>query len=73
MISAPAFAQRTLVAVGRVSEGPHPSRHCAGDSRWRVLDDRDARRLGRAAAVTPAARELEQAGYELLHPPREEP
>jgi catechol 2,3-dioxygenase-like lactoylglutathione lyase family enzyme len=26
-----------------------------------------------AAAVTPAARELEQAGYELLHPPREEP
>lgn len=26
-----------------------------------------------AAAVTPAALELEQAGYELLHPPREEP
>lgn len=26
-----------------------------------------------AAAVAPAARELEQAGYELLHPPREEP
>jgi catechol 2,3-dioxygenase-like lactoylglutathione lyase family enzyme len=26
-----------------------------------------------AAAVGPAARELEQAGYELLHPPREEP
>lgn len=25
------------------------------------------------AAVGPAARELEQAGYELLHPPREEP
>lgn len=24
-------------------------------------------------SVTPAARELEQAGYELLHPPREEP
>ena len=24
-----------------------------------------------AAAVGPAARELEQAGYELLHPPRE--
>lgn len=26
-----------------------------------------------AAAVGPAARELEQAGYELLHPAREEP
>ena len=26
-----------------------------------------------AAAVGPATRELEQAGYELLHPPREEP
>jgi catechol 2,3-dioxygenase-like lactoylglutathione lyase family enzyme len=26
-----------------------------------------------AAAVDPAARELQQAGYELLHPPREEP
>jgi catechol 2,3-dioxygenase-like lactoylglutathione lyase family enzyme len=26
-----------------------------------------------AAAVDPAARELEQTGYELLHPPREEP
>ena len=26
-----------------------------------------------AAAVGPAARELEQAGFELLHPPREEP
>ena len=26
-----------------------------------------------AAAVGPAAWELEQAGYELLHPPREEP
>lgn len=26
-----------------------------------------------AAAVGPAARELAQAGYELLHPPREEP
>ena len=26
-----------------------------------------------AAAVEPAARELEQAGYELLHPAREEP
>ena len=26
-----------------------------------------------AAAVGPAARELEQAGYELLHPPREKP
>jgi catechol 2,3-dioxygenase-like lactoylglutathione lyase family enzyme len=26
-----------------------------------------------AAAVGPAAQELEQAGYELLHPPREEP
>jgi catechol 2,3-dioxygenase-like lactoylglutathione lyase family enzyme len=26
-----------------------------------------------AAAVGRAARELEQAGYELLHPPREEP
>jgi catechol 2,3-dioxygenase-like lactoylglutathione lyase family enzyme len=26
-----------------------------------------------AAAVSPAARELEQAGYELLHAPREEP
>lgn len=26
-----------------------------------------------AEAVGPAARELEQAGYELLHPPREEP
>ena len=26
-----------------------------------------------AAAVGPAARELEQAGYELLHAPREEP
>lgn len=26
-----------------------------------------------AAAVVPAARELEQAGYELLHGPREEP
>jgi catechol 2,3-dioxygenase-like lactoylglutathione lyase family enzyme len=25
------------------------------------------------AAVDPAVRELEQAGYELLHPPREEP
>jgi catechol 2,3-dioxygenase-like lactoylglutathione lyase family enzyme len=29
--------------------------------------------VGNAAAVRPAARELEQAGYELLHPPREEP
>jgi catechol 2,3-dioxygenase-like lactoylglutathione lyase family enzyme len=26
-----------------------------------------------AATVAPAARELEQAGYKLLHPPREEP
>ena len=26
-----------------------------------------------AAAVGPAAQELEQTGYELLHPPREEP
>jgi catechol 2,3-dioxygenase-like lactoylglutathione lyase family enzyme len=26
-----------------------------------------------AAAVAPAARELQQAGYELLHEPREEP
>jgi catechol 2,3-dioxygenase-like lactoylglutathione lyase family enzyme len=26
-----------------------------------------------AAAVGPAARELQQAGHELLHPPREEP
>ena len=26
-----------------------------------------------AAAVTAAAEELQQAGYELLHPPREEP
>ena len=26
-----------------------------------------------AAAMGPAARELEQAGYELLHPPRQEP
>jgi catechol 2,3-dioxygenase-like lactoylglutathione lyase family enzyme len=26
-----------------------------------------------ASAVAPAARELEQAGYELLHPPRQEP
>jgi catechol 2,3-dioxygenase-like lactoylglutathione lyase family enzyme len=26
-----------------------------------------------AAAVDPAVEELEQAGYELLHPPREEP
>jgi catechol 2,3-dioxygenase-like lactoylglutathione lyase family enzyme len=26
-----------------------------------------------AAAVVPAVRELERAGYELLHPPREEP
>ena len=26
-----------------------------------------------AAAVAPAVEELEQAGYELLHPPREEP
>jgi catechol 2,3-dioxygenase-like lactoylglutathione lyase family enzyme len=26
-----------------------------------------------AAAVSSAARELQQAGYELLHPPREEP
>jgi catechol 2,3-dioxygenase-like lactoylglutathione lyase family enzyme len=26
-----------------------------------------------AAAVDPAARELQQAGYEVLHPPREEP
>ncbi len=30
------------------------------------------RRRG-AAAVGPAARELEEAGYELLHPPRQEP
>ena len=29
--------------------------------------------VAEAAAVGPAARELEQAGYELLHPPREEP
>ena len=29
--------------------------------------------VGDAAAVGPAARELEEAGYELLHPPREEP
>ena len=29
--------------------------------------------VANAAAVGPAARELEQAGYELLHPPREEP
>ncbi|HEY3771989.1 MAG TPA: VOC family protein [Solirubrobacteraceae bacterium] len=26
-----------------------------------------------ASAVAPAAHELEQAGYELLHPPRQEP
>ncbi|HZQ33315.1 MAG TPA: VOC family protein [Mycobacterium sp.] len=29
--------------------------------------------VGAATAVGPAAQELEQAGYELLHPPREEP
>jgi catechol 2,3-dioxygenase-like lactoylglutathione lyase family enzyme len=29
--------------------------------------------VANAAAVGPAARELEQAGYELLHPAREEP
>jgi uncharacterized glyoxalase superfamily protein PhnB len=29
--------------------------------------------VAHAAAVGPAARELEQAGYELLHAPREEP
>jgi catechol 2,3-dioxygenase-like lactoylglutathione lyase family enzyme len=29
--------------------------------------------VGDAAALAPATRELEQAGYELLHPPREEP
>lgn len=29
--------------------------------------------VAEAAAVGPAARELEQAGYDLLHPPREEP
>jgi hypothetical protein len=29
--------------------------------------------VGEATAVGPAARELEQAGYELLHPAREEP
>lgn len=29
--------------------------------------------MANAAAVGPAARELEQAGYELLHPAREEP
>ena len=28
--------------------------------------------VGDATAVGPAAQELEQAGYELLHPPREE-
>jgi catechol 2,3-dioxygenase-like lactoylglutathione lyase family enzyme len=29
--------------------------------------------VGEVTAVGPAARELEQAGYELLHPAREEP
>ena len=29
--------------------------------------------VANAAAVGPATQELEQAGYELLHPPREEP
>lgn len=29
--------------------------------------------VGDAAAVATAAQELEQAGYELLHPPRQEP
>jgi catechol 2,3-dioxygenase-like lactoylglutathione lyase family enzyme len=29
--------------------------------------------VGEATAVGPAAQELEQAGYELLHPAREEP
>jgi catechol 2,3-dioxygenase-like lactoylglutathione lyase family enzyme len=50
---------------------------CFGTSEWPA--DRPRPQLsvefdvGSAAAVGPAARELEQAGYELLHPPREEP
>src|SRR5947209_15821091 len=50
---------------------------CFGTSRWpterpvpQVSIEFD---VADAAAVGPAARELQQAGYELLHPPREEP
>lgn len=50
---------------------------CFGTPRWPA--ERPVPQLsiefdvGDATAVGPAARELEQAGYELLHPPREEP
>src|ERR1019366_8608012 len=50
---------------------------CFGTSQWPA--DRPVPQVSiefdvaDAAAVGPAARELEQAGYELLHPPREEP
>jgi catechol 2,3-dioxygenase-like lactoylglutathione lyase family enzyme len=50
---------------------------CFGTAQWPV--DRPVPQasiefdVADAAAVAPAARELEQAGYELLHPPRQEP
>jgi catechol 2,3-dioxygenase-like lactoylglutathione lyase family enzyme len=50
---------------------------CFGTSQWPA--DRPVPQVSiefdvaDAAAVGPAARELEQADYELLHPPREEP
>lgn len=50
---------------------------CFGTAQWPV--DRPVPQvsiefdLADAAAVAPAARELEQAGYELLHAPRQEP
>ena len=50
---------------------------CFGTSQW--PPDRPTPQISiefdvaEAAAVNSAARELQQAGYELLHPPREEP
>ncbi|HEY7690765.1 MAG TPA: VOC family protein [Gaiellaceae bacterium] len=55
----------------------HAAEACFGTAEWPV--DRPVPQLsiefdvGEATAVGPAAQELEQAGYELLHQPREEP
>ena len=53
------------------------AKSCFGVDQW--PSDRPVPQVGiefdtaDAAGVAPAARELEQAGYELLHGPREEP
>ena len=56
---------------------PHPAQACFGTDQWpaerRVPQVSIEFDVADAAAVEPAAQELEQAGYELLHGAREEP